>query len=814
MTVRLLSSQDVLARFLEHVDGVKQVSETKYNFRCPVHPDSTPSATCLVGDKGLQVRCHAGSCNADARQIVEAVGLRMSDLFWTPYERNGNGNGNGGHRNGNGHRNGHKSSNGHVTTSDPAILQAIAAAARPNGEVRLTIDQIEALPGTEALYLYRDPNGQPNLLVRRYWPEGAPKKQFSQYHASGDGWVSGVPKGYVLYPWRVEAVRAAAQAGRTVYVAEGEKCVLALEQLGVFPSTCNPMGSGKWKREGSEYAEHFRGASLVVIMADPDDAGRKHAATVARSLYSVGVEARIIEAPVPAGIEPARAKKWDVADWANAGGDAVTLFTLAANAAPWKPSAAELAAEYAAEDRLHCTDLGNAKRLIRQHGENIRFCDGIGWLVWDGCRMRVDRMAIKRCAQQTAEQIELEARADDLSKKERKKLEEWAHQSEFDARLNAMERRAEPLASISPDQLDRDPFLLNVRNGTIDLRTCSLRSPRQSDLITKLSPVTYDPAATCPLWLQYLEKVMAGNVGLMSFLQRVAGYALTASVAEECMFILYGHGRNGKGTFVETLVALLGSDYARRLPSEMLLDNAKAINGTGPTPDLANLKGARMSYASEVEEGRRLREAWIKEITGGDTITARFLRENPIEFAPTHKLFYGVNHKPQISGTDEGIWSRIRLIPFTVFIPEEERDKELKAKLFRNEGNELPGILNWALAGCLEWQRIGLDPPREVVDATDEYRKENDTAAEFIKECCDVGSGFQVPMKTLFAEYLKWCSDNNARPIGKRSFGDYLTSNGFPSKEGHSRERVRTGLCISSPASSRPDPREPRERDG
>lgn len=412
---------------------------------------------------------------------------------------------------------------------------------------------------------------------------------------------------------------------------------------------------------------------------------------------------------------------------------------------------------------------------------------------------RLPRPPSTRCAQQTAVSIHAEAQRH-TSKASRKKVAEWAFVSESFGRLSVMTRVAQSMVTIEPDDLDPDPFLLNVQNGTLDLRTGELRPARQDDLITKVAPVVFDPAATCPTWERFLHRIMDGSETLVSFLRRVVGYSLTGSVSEECCFVLFGHGRNGKSTFIETLASMLGSDFARKLPSELLLDAAKPNSG-GPTPELARLKGARFAFASEIEEGRRLKEAFLKETTGRDTITARYMRANPFEFMPSHKLFYAVNHKPKIQGTDEGIWARIHLIPFTVFIPPEERDPNLRDKLCA----ERAGILNWAIAGCLEWQQSRLQPPDEVQAATQEYRQESDNVNEFIEECCDVGAQFQVPVKTLYTAYVRWCEQNTYRPMSKRTMSDYLTDRGFPSREGHARTHIRDGLCLRSESHSEYD---------
>ena len=245
--------------------------------------------------------------------------------------------------------------------------------------------------------------------------------------------------------------------------------------------------------------------------------------------------------------------------------------------------------------------------------------------------------------------------------------------------------------------------------------------------ITKLAPVNFEPDAACPRWLEFLSRIMDGNEQLIDFLQRAVGYALTGETSEQCLFIFYGSGANGKSTFLQTMSYVLG-DYSMSTPTETLL-----VKRRGAIPnDVARLKGARFVIACEADAENRLAESLIKQMTGGDTISARFLHQEWFDFEPTHKVFFGTNHKPVIKGTDYAIWRRIRLVPFEITIPEGERDKNLPEKLKA----EADGILAWAVQGCLVWQQQGLGVPEEVKAATDSYREEMDILGEFLKDRC------------------------------------------------------------------------------
>jgi putative DNA primase/helicase len=322
-----------------------------------------------------------------------------------------------------------------------------------------------------------------------------------------------------------------------------------------------------------------------------------------------------------------------------------------------------------------CTDTVNAARLADRHGANLRYCHPWGkWLVYDGTRWRVDdRGAVVRLAKETARSIFEEAR-EAPSEAAANQLGKWASSSMSESKLRAMISlsQSEPGIPVLPDELDASPDLLNVLNvlnGTIDLQSGKLREHRREDLITRIVPVEYDPDATAPAWETFLQRVLPGEE-LRAFVQRAAGYSAKGDASEQCMFINHGSGANGKSTFQEALSAALG-DYAMRTPTEMLLTRRSDVVPN----DVARLKGARFVSASETEEGRRLAESRIKDLTGQDTITARFMKAEWFDFAPTHKLWLSTNHKPEIRGTDAAIWRRIRLVPWTVSIPPAKQDK-------------------------------------------------------------------------------------------------------------------------------------------
>ena len=439
--------------------------------------------------------------------------------------------------------------------------------------------------------------------------------------------------------------------------------------------------------------------------------------------------------------------------------------------------------------RFNLTDLGNAERFVARHGEDVRYCfPWAKWLTWTGSRWeRDDSGRVHRLAKETVRGIYAEAAAAE-DEGRRKALARHATSSEAKNRIEAMLELAKSDVPVSPDDLDADPWLLNAPNGTVDLKAGKLRPHRREDLLTKMVGAEYEPDAAAPAWRAFLERVLPSEE-LRGFVQRGSGYSATGDTSEQCMFINHGGGNNGKSTFQEALAEALG-DYAMRAPTEMLM-----VRRSGGIPnDVARLKGARFVAASETEEGRHLAESLVKDLTGQDTITARFMRAEFFDFKPTHKLWLSTNHKPEIRGTDNAIWRRIRLVPWSVAIPPAERDRKLPEKLRA----ELAGVLAWIVWGCLDWRREGLGEPEEVRAATAQYRTEQDVLAAFLDECCVVRPEAWVRFADLYDAYAAWCEKSGEATENKRRFGNRLKERGFEPDRGTSNVPIRRGLAFLS----------------
>jgi putative DNA primase/helicase len=415
------------------------------------------------------------------------------------------------------------------------------------------------------------------------------------------------------------------------------------------------------------------------------------------------------------------------------------------------------------------TDTGNAERLVFHHGEELRYCYQLGkWLIWNGKHWEVDDSGeIYRKAKDTVRRIGAEA-MQIYDETERRAMLKWAITSESRTRQRDMITLAESHLPVAQDQLDTDPWLLNVQNGTLDLRIGKLLPHRREQMITKICPVAYRDT-TSEIWESFLKRVLP-DPEVRAFVQRAVGYSLTGDCGEEVLFFLYGTGRNGKSKFIEAIQYVM-DDYASTTRPEVFMEKK---HDTIPV-ELAALKGVRFTSTVETGYGQRFAESLIKQITGGDEVQVRFMRQDPFTYKPQFKIWLASNNKPDIRGRDQGIWSRIMLIPFTVTIPPKERDKQLGEKL-KKEGE---AILAWAVKGCLAWQNEGLNPPRQVLEAVSEYQEETDRLGEFFEDCCSLNPLAKTTTRDLYSAYEMWCADNGETPVRKNTFSRMLRERGF-----------------------------------
>ena len=430
-----------------------------------------------------------------------------------------------------------------------------------------------------------------------------------------------------------------------------------------------------------------------------------------------------------------------------------------------------------------------ALRFSRQYAGQLRYVAGWGrWMCWDGTRWREDdTLAVfDRCRR-----ICRRASAECGDVKERAAMKIAAAQT-----VAAIERlaRADRRHAAVVQQWDADAWLLNTAAGTVDLRTGELLSHLREQYLTKITAA--GPGGECPMWRRFLDRVTDGNSELQEFLQRVIGYCLSGSTREHALFFLYGTGANGKSVFLSTIAGILG-DYAKTAPA-----SAFTASSTDQHPtDLAGLRGARFVTAIETEDGRWWAEAKIKSLTGGDRITARFMRQDFFEYVPQFKLIVAGNHKPGLRNVDEAIRRRLHLIPFTVTIAEQERDPDLAEKL----KTEYPGVLQWAIEGCLGWQRDGLKSPDIVRSATSDYLAAEDAIGRWIEDRCLVGDGYWTAGAALFADWQQWSDRTGERPGTQKRFTQGLQARGIQSeRSGAAGTRGFVGIALRDNALTHP----------
>lgn len=416
-------------------------------------------------------------------------------------------------------------------------------------------------------------------------------------------------------------------------------------------------------------------------------------------------------------------------------------------------------------------DTGNAQRFVDLFGDKVRYCyTDKRWLWYDGRKWCTDmtgavkRLADKAVACMSAELKVYEQTDADEGTDMAKAFEKHMKSSRSNKSKNAMLNEVMHHVPVLPAQMDRFKTVLNTPGGVIDLRSGGISPHNPMTYLTKMTAVEYSENADCPHWLAFLDDIFRKDKDLIRYIQKAVGYSLTGSTTEQCAFFLYGTGRNGKSTFIDIIRDIFG-DYAANIQPETIM--VRSNQSTAINSDIARLKGARLVTSVEPNEGVRINEGLLKQLTGDDTVTARKLYGDEFEFKPEFKLWMATNHKPVIRGTDTGIWRRIHMIPFTVQIPEEKIDRRLKYKL----SAELTGIFRWAVEGCLLWQKEGLKMPRAVLEEVREYRREMDVISAFVEDKCTVGKGLSVQSSALYAAYLRWADSGNEYKMSNTKFG-------------------------------------------
>jgi putative DNA primase/helicase len=451
------------------------------------------------------------------------------------------------------------------------------------------------------------------------------------------------------------------------------------------------------------------------------------------------------------------------------------------------------AADATAEDAIppEFSDEALAQRFTERHKHRLRYVAAWGrWLIWDGTVWRFDETL----------------RSFDLSRAICREASAECNNGKIATvvasakTVAAVERlaKADRHHAATVDQWDTYPWLLNTPTGVVDLRTGKMHLHRRDDYSTKITAVA--PSGDCPIWRKFLDKITARDKDLQDYLQRVSGYGLTGITREHDLFFGYGTGSNGKGTFLNTMTGIMGA-YAAVASMETF---TATQNDRHPT-DLARLRGARLVTAQETEEGRRWAESRIKALTGGDPISARFMRMDFFTFVPQFKLFIAGNHKPGLRNVDEAIRRRLKLVPFDVKIPHDEIDRELSEKLCA----EWPGILQWMIEGCLEWRRIGLAPPEAVLKATDAYLDAEDAISLWMIECCERHAQYKDTAADLFSSWRAWAERTGEFIVPQKRFSQALEARGVFPKRGTGGVREHLGIRLRHLDAGSESPAEP-----
>jgi len=474
---------------------------------------------------------------------------------------------------------------------------------------------------------------------------------------------------------------------------------------------------------------------------------------------------------------------------------------------PMPPTEAEFKAlvdaqeKAAALNRVPESDLANAECMAIRYGNEIIYVPGMGFFLYRDGRYQRDPKArqVRYLAGLHAKAVTERALASSVPGKQDPILR-MAQRYQSDRAIKATVSLLETLPAITvpATRLNRDPLLFNVANGTVDLRTGLLKPHDPADLITQISPVTFDPAAECPQWIDFVNKISAPEFDgpprpdLVALLQRLAGYLLTGETKEQMLFLFLGEGANGKGTWVETISAVLG-DYATTTNSITFM---RTKNEQHPTA-VADIAEARFVYCDELAEDAMINEERLKSMTGEGRQKARFMRENFFEFIPRFKVIFGTNHLPKVPTTDQAIWRRIIPIPFSVTIPSGRRDRDIVKRL----KEELPGILNWAIAGCRMWQQSGLDPNSLscVRDMREEYHEEEDHVGAILNAICEFAEGLTEIQTTLYMAYRRACKARGIPPLDGSVFGRRLGPMGYEgARVGKAGTRIRKGLRLQT----------------
>lgn len=720
----------------DHGDSCKAV--------CPSHPDKEASLSIKYDRASGKtiLKCFAG---CETEEIVKAAGLEVSDLFDNEFKGSSN----------------------------------------PDDNI-------------SAIYKYRDENGETLFEKVRF---DKPKKHFTQRRYVNGSTVWGLDGGtyYETYNgsnnwskkkrdkvktkefegcepvvYNLPDVLEAVKKGIEICVVEGEKDADNLKKLG-FVATCNFDGASastqkpKWRKE---YNQYFKGAK-VIVFNDNDDPGRAHANNIAAQLN--GIVEYIKRPEIPGLLE-----KEDISDWIAAGHEKEDIEALIQNTEKWNISQVPDDANLI---YFNFSDVGNAERLMAMDGKNIRYNPiHKKWIIWSGRHWETDTSGkIESMARNCIRMLQIQGKSlpeqqgDEDNTALKKQIAQYVLRSESDAKIKAMVNQSKTQTNLVIKKTDENVYYLNLKNGTLNLKTGELQEHNRRDYITKIVNVEYDPQVKCPNWIEFINKIFLNNTELIEYIQKSIGYSMTGDADLQCFYICHGQGSNGKGTFMKAIMTILGG-YASVLKGSSLMEK---MNDEGARGDIAKLEGKYFVCVNELEEGKSFDEALVKSLSSGadEAIPVRYMYEEEFDLHPTFKMWMTTNKLPKIKGTDNGIWRRVRKIPFEYNF---ENDENKDEHFFENKlMPEISGILNWAIEGCLKWQREGIKVPEEVKLANEDYRNDMDPIQRFLDECCIISETCKVKVSQLYDKYEEWCHENKEYVLSSIKFSKKLGEKEF-----------------------------------
>lgn len=625
---------------------------------------------------------------------------------------------------------------------------------------------IRKLPALTTEYTYTDLDGNTTARKLRLPPRADGKKIMRWEHPTSDGWTKNLPPDHTHYLYRInDALKLNPDL---LLIVEGEKDTDTAYDIGAV-AVCNPGGAAE--RWTPAYTAQLPPAtSHICVIADADEPGRKHARDITTCLTHAGRQVTLIELP-----------QKDLTDYIDAGHTLADLLQIIHACTP--TAGAQQADNPLMKHGVNFdTEQCNAHRFSASYGEDTRFESTTKqWYCWHDGIWAEDELIARTRARKTVELLfdELDQPMDEDV---RKLLQKHIAKSQTARAQDGLLRLAQTLEElqINHRQFDQNPYDLNCLNGIVDLRTGELRPHDRSALCTQMVPVNYDPDAYCKEWETFLHAIMLGNKSMVDYLQIASGYSFTGSPICAAFFFCYGQGHNGKSTLIETLLSIAGTYGTTTNKKHLMLKNSES----DASPGVAKLHRKRFASVSEVTPGDRLDEGTVKMLTGADSIAARFLHKNEVEFTPTHHLWGMGNEKPIISGTDEGIWRRIHLIPFEHHFA--TPDVGIK-ELFLYDTKAREGILAWLVRGAHIWYNNNktISKPQRVLDSNAEYRLEMDLIAQFIADRCIVGVDLFEDATPMFKAYQEFVKDMGHFPKSQTKFGTYLREHGFTSRKSH-----------------------------